>query len=335
MATINHLLTFHRLVRPFEFKHTKAAPPHDGGAGGVDCMIAFVLPVAIADEEIEDRKALLGLTRDHHRALLAALPHAESIVEDVVDRFFSSQMSIPAIAEIIENNDSLDNLKRVTRSYVLGFFGGCYNRAYMNARLRIGRIHGAVGVPVRLYVSALHKMETLLAEELRQLMDNKLMLEGGLHKLVMLDIQLAIDSFIDTARATELQGERQGKDVERVVEMTVAERTAEIERLAQTDHLTNLWNRRAFVTQLDLLLKKAERDGSPLSLAFIDLDDFKSVNDAHGHQEGGDRILELIGQVLNSQMSPEQMGGFRYGGDEFCLLLPGLQADAARARCTI
>ena len=270
----------------------------------------------------------MGLTRAHQEALRVAQPYAETIVDEVVERFFDSQMSVPVIAEIIENNNSLENLKRVTRSYVLGFFGGCYNRAYMNARLRIGRIHGAVGVPVRLYVSALHKMETLLAGELRKQPQSELLLEG-LHKLVMLDIQLAIDSFIDHARAGTSQDAAQGPDVARVVEMTVAERTAEIERLAQTDHLTNLWNRRAFVTQLEQLLKEAARTGGILSLAFIDLDDFKSVNDAHGHQEG-DRILELIGQVLNSRMTPEQMG-FRYGGDEFCLLLPGLDAGAARA----
>jgi diguanylate cyclase len=91
-------------------------------------------------------------------------------------------------------------------------------------------------------------------------------------------------------------------------------------RLARTDALTGLPNRRAWDEQLDRELGRAERSGAAVSIALLDVDDFKSFNDSHGHQ-AGDRLL-----VESVAAWGEQLRGVdvlcRWGGDEFALLLP-------------
>jgi len=90
----------------------------------------------------------------------------------------------------------------------------------------------------------------------------------------------------------------------------------EVEERARTDALTGLRNQGAFQDDL----ARAVSDGRPFGLLMIDLDDFKSWNDAHGH-EAGNRLLEAIGRELQAACR-ETDRVYRYGGDEFSILLP-------------
>jgi diguanylate cyclase (GGDEF)-like protein len=91
-------------------------------------------------------------------------------------------------------------------------------------------------------------------------------------------------------------------------------------QLARADPLTGLDNRRAFFDRLQFVLALAARERRPLTLAYLDVDDFKGVNDAHGHA-AGDQVLRLVGRtVLKSLRRTDAVG--RVGGDEFALLLP-------------
>ena len=95
---------------------------------------------------------------------------------------------------------------------------------------------------------------------------------------------------------------------------------SELERLARTDDLTGLLNRRAFMSQLEHELAVASRYGSPLALLLLDLDNFKAINDSHGHSSG-DRALQLVGNTLSRCVrTPDTVA--RLGGDEFAVLLP-------------
>ncbi len=93
--------------------------------------------------------------------------------------------------------------------------------------------------------------------------------------------------------------------------------------LALTDPLTELGNYRAFQQALEALLDDADQTGAPVSLCVVDLDEFKEINDRHGHQ-AGDRILALVAESVRSEGQ-----AFRLGGDEFALLLPGADEEAA------
>lgn len=91
------------------------------------------------------------------------------------------------------------------------------------------------------------------------------------------------------------------------------------ERLAHTDALTGILNRRAFFDRFEQEWLKSERTGTPLSLLLLDIDFFKTVNDTHGHQ-AGDAVLIQIARLIESSCRPYDHVG-RYGGEEFCIVL--------------
>ncbi len=96
---------------------------------------------------------------------------------------------------------------------------------------------------------------------------------------------------------------------------------------ARIDPLTGLGNHRAFQEELSRQVAIAIREASPLSLAMIDLDDLKRVNDTDGHA-AGDKLLATLGRLIGATLRPADRP-FRVGGDEFALLLPGTSTEAA------
>jgi diguanylate cyclase (GGDEF)-like protein len=106
-------------------------------------------------------------------------------------------------------------------------------------------------------------------------------------------------------------------------------RIARAEALSVTDDLTSLYNSRYLSQVLRRETKRATRNGRPLSLLFIDLDGFKSVNDRHGHLCGSKALVEAAAVIRNSARETDMIA--RYGGDEFALLLPDTGSDGAFA----
>ena len=97
---------------------------------------------------------------------------------------------------------------------------------------------------------------------------------------------------------------------------------ARIQHLAHHDGLTGLLNRGAFMERMGLMLRRAERSGEMLALLFIDLDNFKRVNDSLGHLEG-DQVLTAVSERLVGALRAGDLVG-RFGGDEFVVLLSEL-----------
>lgn len=97
--------------------------------------------------------------------------------------------------------------------------------------------------------------------------------------------------------------------------------------LARTDFLTGTRNRMAFLKEVDQEILRAVRHGQPVSLVYVDLDNFKAINDRLGHREG-DRLLQAVGQTLLQTIRGIDTVS-RLGGDEFVVLLPNADADAA------
>ena len=102
---------------------------------------------------------------------------------------------------------------------------------------------------------------------------------------------------------------------------------ARLEALLREDALTGLSNRRAILTQLGGMVSAARRHGHPLSIAMLDLDHFKRINDRHGHKTG-DQVLVAAARVLGAHLRAEDQLG-RLGGEEFLVLLPDTDASAA------
>jgi diguanylate cyclase (GGDEF)-like protein len=102
----------------------------------------------------------------------------------------------------------------------------------------------------------------------------------------------------------------------------------EVQRLSITDDLTGLHNYRHFYRTLELEIARLKRQRTALSLLMFDMDNFKRYNDLYGHLEG-DKVLKKVGEVVNRLIRSHVDSGYRYGGDEFAVLLVGATLDQA------
>jgi diguanylate cyclase (GGDEF)-like protein len=116
------------------------------------------------------------------------------------------------------------------------------------------------------------------------------------------------------------------EEIEAKVKRGIIERNIrqELNRLSITDALTGLYNQRHFYDRLNEETARAERQNHELALILLDLDDFKAYNDNFGHL-AGDELLQKVGAVINSKMRQNVDSGYRYGGDEFAVML--IEAD--------
>ena len=104
---------------------------------------------------------------------------------------------------------------------------------------------------------------------------------------------------------------------------------SQLQLLATHDPLTTVLNARAFASQVAQELGRNRRYGRPLALIYLDLDDFKKINDAHGHATG-DAVLRLVADAMRSAVRQADVVG-RLGGDEFGVLMPETDGSLAHA----
>ena len=104
-------------------------------------------------------------------------------------------------------------------------------------------------------------------------------------------------------------------------------RIFELEQLADSDTLTPLPNRRRFLKELERVTTYAKRHGTPAAVLYVDLDNLKAINDAHGHF-AGDAALIHVARLLQGLIRSTDVAA-RIGGDEFALILDHLDHDSA------
>lgn len=103
-------------------------------------------------------------------------------------------------------------------------------------------------------------------------------------------------------------------------------------KMAHNDPLTGVMNRYTFLPTLERECKNIQRHGYPLSLIFLDLDDFKKINDKHGH-DYGDVVLKNVADIIQ-QTTRSTDFVFRYGGEEFVIILPNTDINNAVLLCS-
>ncbi len=119
----------------------------------------------------------------------------------------------------------------------------------------------------------------------------------------------------------------------RHLEHQLQEKNEQLLRISITDALTGLFNVRHLNAELGRLMKAQRRfPDRPLTVVLIDIDRFKEYNDSKGHQ-AGDQLLVTLSQVFNSELRSDMDTAYRYGGDEFVLVLPDTKAEGGHAIC--
>jgi diguanylate cyclase (GGDEF)-like protein len=176
----------------------------------------------------------------------------------------------------------------------------------------------------------LRRWQTLNAERSR--LASRARYQAAALQTELLTLQHRLEETHARQRATEraraelvLANRALSKQIEQVQALQAA-----LREQATQDALTGLANRRHLNDTLPGLLALALRERAPLAVVVLDLDHFKQVNDTHGHLVG-DRVLAAFGRLLRAHLRASDQA-FRYGGEEFCLLLPHTAAAAARGK---
>jgi diguanylate cyclase (GGDEF)-like protein len=247
-----------------------------------------------------------GLQESDEARLARLRPIFAAVVDEIVTRFCEHLRRFPETSGIVTDPERALVLQRLQREYILSLgrfvFGDPASvSTYCAHRLQIGKEYRRIGLASRLHFGAFSKFGELLIE---------VATAGGavdsiasLHKLLLFDSHVAIDAY-----------ERASHD--RLVEM------------ASVDELTRMLTRKALLSELGNELARARRFGRPLTLAFLDIDRFKQINDSRGHAFG-DRVLQDVAEVLHTSIRPMDIVG-RYGGDEFVVGI--VEASEAAAR---
>ena len=292
----------------------------------------------ITDREIEGRKKLLNLGENDVQAILQMKDLILEGVDNIVDAFYTRQTEHPEISLLIGDSESLQRLRAAMRRYIIELFEGYYDANYVNKRLRIGKVHKRIGVSPKLYVSAVHQLSTSLTDYVRQHAPARTQVadiqafERALTKIVMFDLQLVFDTYISSMVAEVEAAKGEVEEYARSLEAVVEERTRELRELSEKDGLTGLGNQRNFYEQLRFAMSLCERQEQPLTLAYLDLNGFKSLNDTEGHKTG-DMILALVGRVISRTIRNHDIA-CRYGGDEFCIIMINTNVEQAKIMCT-
>lgn len=140
----------------------------------------------------------------------------------------------------------------------------------------------------------------------------------------------ALVTFDDITEVQETNQQLE-KAVDNLVEhqLEITKKNSELEILAARDPLTGCYNRRVFFDYFEHMFREAKAAGGDLSCIMVDIDHFKSVNDRFGHSVG-DEVIRMVADILNSHLRDDAIVG-RYGGEEFCIALPGVGMEKAAA----
>lgn len=290
----------------------------------------------INDHEIERRKVLLSFLDADAAVLKQCQKWIEPLVEPIVTRFYAAQTQLPEISLVIGDKETLSRLHTSMEGYTLELFSGQYDKMYVDKRLRIGKIHHRIGVSPKLYLSGINQLQLLIEEAIEEhahIYNQSFQdITYSLRKLFYFDNQLVFDTYIASLQ-TEVESANQQLEIyAHNLENVVAKRTAELTALSMKDALTGLYNQRAFYELFEKNFNITQRCQQHLTLLYIDMNFFKEVNDTYGHK-AGDEVLVSFAEAA-SQIVRKMDFVSRYGGDEFCIVLPNTKIEEAKALCT-
>lgn len=290
----------------------------------------LVEQMQITDFEIEHRKALFSFTGEGAKLLFSCKKVIEENIDSLVSEFYQMQTNLTENTLLIGDSDTLFRLKAAQRRYIMDLFSGVYDLEYVNNRLRIGLVHKRIGVEPKLYLSAVLSLQDMLHRtivESTKTEANCAAILEALDKLLLFDITLVFEMYIWSLVYEIKIAKDKTEQYAHAMEEKVKERTHQLEEMSRTDALTELLNVRHLDEILTTVLRGAQRRNEPVTAIYMDVNDFKMINDIYGHLRG-DEVLRTVGKAIKNVTRMEDKC-FRYGGDEFLVILANCNEDQA------
>lgn len=278
-------------------------------------------PAPEVDElEITRKLSMFCLTSEDARRLSAVKPAISRHLDEIINSFYSHVSGFPELVQFIPDLNTLRGLRIAMKNYVDRFGDGFETPEYFGRQRRVGMVHEKVGIRPGWYMSAFNYLgmtiKAVVTRDFNGAPAELAEILESIQKVCQLDATLAIEAYHVSA-------------MERIEGlMTQLERDQdEIRRIAQTDPLTGLLNRRYFLEKLEAEFHRCKSFGRPLCVMLLDLDNFKSINDRFGHPVG-DAVLRDTGEVLRDNVRGTDWCG-RIGGEELSIVLPECNLSTA------
>ncbi len=285
----------------------------------------------LTSREIKRRKKYFAIS-DHDSELLRSMKQrVGEELDEIIDEFYKILLAFDEMDQIIGDSETLIRLRNHFKSYILTIFDGQFDEEYVHSRLRVGVVHRRIGVKPKYYVSAIHRISSILKKTIlkeKRPFEECCTLIEAIEKILMFDLSLTFDTYIHSLMDESRRSRTQLEEYAESLEETVAERTRLLKMQARNDGLTGLLNQRAFYTELRKELSRGQRQNYAITLIYFDIDGFKNINDTKGHR-AGDEILIKVAEATRQTIREGELIA-RYGGDEFCIILPNSSLEEGR-----
>lgn len=255
---------------------------------------------------------------------LAECLQAEVILpqlEAIVDAFYQHLQMFDAYKAFLVDEPMLARLKASQRRYLSQFGVDFGSEQYFASRLHVGVAHKRVGLPVALYQSAYRKLMQIIIDfippDIERCGVQREALMNFIIRMMALDMSLAIETY----HIEHMQELQESLD-------SLRNEGVELRGLVSTDALTGVYSRAHILELFTRGIEVSRQQNKHLSLAMVDLDNFKMINDNHGHVVG-DQVLRLIGRKMQHMLRDSDYIG-RYGGEEFMIVLCGTRLEDAQ-----
>ena len=284
----------------------------------------------ISETELTQRLHLFRLTASDINELRTMKGVITRHLDVIVDDFYTHQTRSPDVETLIGDAGTLQRLMSALRQYVTDLFSKEIDLDYVEHRLRIGLVHKRIGVDPKMYLSSVNYLKSKLISTIHNHLEDPeyaQMLSNILDRLMDFDVSYVFDTYIKSMM-NEIEIEK-NKSFQYVndLESIVQERTKSLEKIARLDPLTNLYNKRAFEEFTNKLFAEAQQQNDPVSIVYIDVDDFKRFNDQFGHEEGDSVLIVVSDCIRGASRNVDQC--FRLGGDEFVVIMPSCTKKSA------
>ncbi|MFV2059879.1 MAG: GGDEF domain-containing protein [Gammaproteobacteria bacterium] len=269
----------------------------------------------------QTRLTLLDLNSEA-QAILTKL-HIKVILpshEIMVDKFYDYLLAQEPMKEFLHGDCLIERLKKTQAEYISTIGVNYASEEYFETRLVIGMAHANIGLPLSLYQCSYTILQEIIVEQIQlceSLSDKeKIIIQKFMYRITTLDKSLAMESYFNL----NIENLEHSIDV-------LKEKSATLKSEVDFDSLTRVHSRKKILNYLNNQLPQLNEKRISLAVVVADLDNFKKVNDHYGHRVGDDVLKHTAARIQGSIRDIDLVG--RYGGEEFLILLPGVDNETA------